>query len=57
MKIQLYLWIGLYFHIYILFIVIVTFALRYNNIFFCDRIDKPVFFINSSAPFSVRAAF
>jgi len=37
MKVQLYLWIGLYFLSYILFIVIVAFALRYNNIFFCDR--------------------
>ena len=37
MKVQLYLWIGLYFLSYILFIVIVAFALRYNSIFFCDR--------------------
>ena len=40
-----------------LFVVIVPFALRYDNIIIIDHINKPVFFVNPSAPFSIQAVF
>ncbi len=40
-----------------LFVIIVPFALGYNNIFSADYINKPVFVIDPSAPFPFRAVF
>ena len=34
-----------------LFVIIMSLALGYNDIFVADSIDKPVFFVDPSAPF------
>ena len=41
----------------LLFVIIVPFALRYDNIIIADHINEAVFFIDPSAPFSIWAVF